>query len=228
MAAAGIGVPKALVPVGGVPQAVRLVRTLGRLGAQSVTCLLREGVPPALLEAEAALGVPLTLRYCRTPSSLHTLAQGLAAVPAGPVICTMVDTVMPWPDWRRAFDAIGRGLAGGADAVLVVTPHVQDERPLYVRRDAAGRVREIGGPAADPACVTAGVYGFGEAARADAEAAVDAGVERMRGFLGRLVRDGARVESVEVARVIDLDDARDLAAANAWQEFCEEEDAPST
>jgi hypothetical protein len=113
--------------------------------------------------------------------------------------------------------------------MLVVTPHVDDERPLHVRRDAAGRVIEIGDtphgdPPADPLCVTGGVYAFNAPARAIADEALAAGLERMRAFLGLLVRSGADVATVEVPRIIDLDDLRDLAAANAWQDSCEMED----
>jgi hypothetical protein len=97
-----------------------------------------------------------------------------------------------------------------------------------VRRDSAGRVVAVGGAPGDPARVTAGGFWLGDIARAEAPAALAAGVQRMRGFLARLVGDGARVASVEVARAIDLDDARDLAAADAWQEFCEAEGTPST
>jgi hypothetical protein len=70
--------------------------------------------------------------------------------------------------------------------------------------------------------VTGGVYAFADGARAVAAETLAAGRERMRTFLGELVRRGARVQTVEVPRVIDLDDLADLAAANAWQESCED------
>jgi NDP-sugar pyrophosphorylase family protein len=222
LAKAGISTPKALIPVGGTPQVVRLLRTFTRLGCESVTCLLREGVPSTLLEAEAAQGkIPFHVQFCHTPSSLHTLIEGLRALPPGPVFCSMVDTVMPWGDWQRAYAAARDALESGADALLVVTPYVDDERPLHVHREASGRVVGIGDQPADPPCVTGGVYAFGPRARDLAEVALASGLERMRAFLGLLVRRGVAVATVEVPRIIDLDDLRDLAAANAWQESCE-------
>jgi NDP-sugar pyrophosphorylase family protein len=226
-AAAGVTTPKALVPVGGTPQILRLLRTFARLRCDSITCLLREGIPSTLIEAEAgSLRIPCRIHRCLTPSSLHTLVEGLGTVPPGPVFCSMVDTVMPWADWCRAYEAARAALGSGADAMLVVTPHVDDERPLHVRRDAAGRAAAIGDVPAEPLCVTGGVYAFGPSARTIADEALASGLERMRAFLSLLVRRGASVATVEVPRIIDLDDLRDLTAANAWQESCET-DRPS-
>lgn len=223
LAAGGVGVPKPLVPVGGIPQIVRLIRTLARLGSESITCMLREGIPPDPVAREAAIsGVPLRVQPCRTPSSLHTLVEGLRIVEPGPVLCTLVDTVMPARDWARVHREIGSLLAGGADAVLAVTPYVSDERPLFVARDPRGRVLALGEIASDPPLVTGGVYGLGPRARARAGLALASGVERMRGFLGALVAQGTDVRAVEVRRIIDLDWPEDLEAANAWQEFCGE------
>lgn len=221
LAASGITTPKALVPVAGVPQLLRLVRTFERLGCESVTCLLREGISDAPLQALRRPGrVPPSVYYCSTPSSLHTLVEGLGHVPPGPVFASMVDTIMPWSDWDRTHRAISAALASGADAVLVVTPYVADERPLYVRRDPTGRVVELGDVPVTPPCVTGGVYGLGTRARSLAIEALDQGLERMRAFLGLLVRRGTLVVAVEVPRIIDLDDRTDLEAANRWQEFC--------
>jgi NDP-sugar pyrophosphorylase family protein len=60
------------------------------------------------------------------------------------------------------------------------------------------------------------VYGFNSSARLAAAEAVRDGVERMRGFLQRLVAQGARVATVEVEKIIDLDRPSDLLEANRW------------
>jgi len=223
LSASGVPEAKALVPVGGIPQAVRLVRTLHRLGCTTVTVALREGVPDDALRAgpypEGDL--PSIVR-CRTPSSLHTLVEGLRALPPGPVFCTMVDTVMPLEDWTAAARGAGRELAGGADALLVVTGFVDDERPLYVHRDAGGRVTNIGDAPSSPPCITGGVYVLAPRARTLASATLAEGHERMRSFLGRLAVSGARVAVHEVPRVIDLDHRRDLDAANQWSALTDE------
>ncbi len=212
-------VPKPLVEVAGRPLVVGLLETLGALGCETLTCMVRDDFRDALrLLAAREFGRPFRVEGCHTPTSAHTLAAGLALVPPGPVFCSMVDTIMSPGSWRAVYEATGRYLGGGVEAVLIVTPFVDDESPVYVRRDARGFVRalEHDRPSLAPAVVTGGVYGFNPPARRAAAEAVRDGVQRMRGFLQRLVAQGARVATVEVEKIIDLDRPSDLQAANRW------------
>ncbi|HYK82358.1 MAG TPA: NTP transferase domain-containing protein [Gemmatimonadales bacterium] len=217
LAAGGVAVPKPLVEVAGRPQIVRLLETLAALGCQSLTCAVRADVPAVRRALDATrFEPPLRVVACRTPSSLHTLVEGLRAVPPGPVFCSMVDTVMRPEDWRTVYRATERYLEEGADIVLAVTPYVDDESPVYVRRAADGAVRALGDEPLPPACVTGGVYGLGAGSRAAAADAVRRGVHKMRRFLQELVAGKRRVVAVEVARIIDIDRPADLETANAW------------
>jgi NDP-sugar pyrophosphorylase family protein len=228
LAASGVTAPKALVPVRGVPQLLRLARALERAGAESLTCLVRRGVSLDPVAADLArLRPPLRVHDCLTLSSLHTLVEGLALIPPGEVFCTMVDTVMPGADWARVWSEARTRLHTGADAALVVTPFVDDERPLYVARDAEGRVTRVTDAPVPIPLVTGGVYAFGPRARDAAAVALAAGHERMRKFLRLLVEDGHDVRAIEVRQIIDLDHRRDLDVANAWQESCDEGESSS-
>ena len=213
LAADGIATPKALVPVAGRPQILNLIEILDQLGCESITCMVRDGV-----RVEAPESV--VVRSCRTPSSLHTLVAGLAIVPPGPVFCTMVDTVMPRKDWQLVYAAVTEQLRAGSFTVLAVTPFVDDERPVYVARDASGRALDIGdSPRAGrrAVVVTGGVYGFSPGARRLASVAVTS-ENRMRAFLKMLIAVRAPITTVEVAKIIDLDHKRDLEAADRWLE----------
>jgi hypothetical protein len=190
---------------------LHLIQTLEELGCESITCMIRDGVR---IEAPASVVV----RSCRTPSSLHTLIAGLAVIPPGPVFCTMVDTVMPAADWRRVYAEVTDKLQEGSFAVLAVTPFVDDELPVYVWRDAQGRVTDIAdrpSNGAASAVVTGGVYGLSPGARRLATVAVSS-ASRMRAFLKLLVEVRAPVATVEVPKIIDLDHKRDLEAAETW------------
>jgi NDP-sugar pyrophosphorylase family protein len=206
-----------MVEVGGKPQIVRQIETLQMLGCSGITCMVRDDYPEA---QDAVLDrkwkVPVNVCLCHTPSSLHTLAEGLAEIPEGAVFATMVDTVMRADDWKAAFAGSKAALEQGADVALVVTPFVDDEAALWVRKDATGRVTSLGKEPVSPPCVTGGVYALRPGIGALASAAVRSGMHRMRAFLGDLVQQGLVVQSVEVPRVIDLDRKEDLAAANAW------------
>ena len=221
LAAGGIRVPKPLVEVAGRPQIVGLLETFAALGCRSLTCAVRADFPAVtrLLDGRR-FGPLLTVVECRTPSSLHTLVEGLRAVPAGPVFCSMVDTVMRPADWRAVFRATERHLEGGAEMVLAVTPYVDDESPVYVIRGGGGGggddVRAVSDEPVHPPCVTGGVYGLSPGIRRAAADAVSGGGHRMRGFLKAVVADGRRVAAVEVPRIIDIDRPSDLQHANAW------------
>ena len=217
LAAGGIAVPKPLVEVAGRPQIVGLLETFAALGCSSLTCAVRADFPAVrrLLDGRR-FGAPLTVVTCRTPSSLHTLVEGLRGMAAGPVFCSMVDTVMRPEDWKAVYGAAGRFLEEGAELVLAVTPYVDDESPVYVSRRGDGDVRAVSDEPVTPVCVTGGVYGLSTAARVAAADAVARGVHKMRAFLKGLVAEGRRVAAVEVPRIIDIDRPSDLETANAW------------
>jgi len=217
----GIETPKPLIHVGGEPLIVRLLEQLSALGCETLTCMVRvdlAGVFTALRSRD--FGTPVNVIACRTPSSLHTLVQGFEKVPDGNVFCTMVDSVMPPADWRAVYDGARTALARGADALLAVTPFVDDESPLYVRTDPNGLVLELpdAGAAAVPTGtpVTGGVYAFSPRARSAARDALARGITRMRGFLRDFAARGARIATLSVARIIDVDHAADVRLANAW------------
>ncbi len=225
LAADGVATPKALVTVGGRPQLVGLVEQFAALGCASLTCLVHADLAPlvdAAALATASAGTPVRVVPCRTPSSLHTFVAGLAAVPPGPVFCSMVDTVMAPTDWRAVHAAAQRTLDDGADALLAVTPDPDDDdAPLRVRVADGGRVTRVGGDAAayaldTPVLITGGVYAFAPPARAQAHALAAAGGARMRTFLAALVDGGGDVRAAIVPWILDIDHRRDLDAANVY------------
>ncbi len=217
LAAGGVDVPKPLVDVGGRPQVVGLLETLDALGCETLTCAVRADFPAVSRALDGRrFRAPFQIVSCRTPSSLHTLAQALRGVAPGAVFCSMVDTVMRRRDWEAVWRGTMERLGAGADAVLAVTTFVDDESPVYVARQAGGFVRSIGDEPVAPVCVTGGVYGLGEGARRAVLRAVAQGIHRMRGFLKAFVAEGGRVATIDVARIFDIDRPSDIAAANAW------------
>jgi NDP-sugar pyrophosphorylase family protein len=213
----GIRTPKAFVEVHGRPLLLRLVDTLRALGCETITAAVRKS---ALAEAGPAFhsagAASVRVLACETPSSLHTLAAGLQAVPPGPLLCVMVDSIMREEDWRRLFARADHLLRNGADACVAVTPHGDDEKPLYVVRRRDGSVAAFRSEPVLPALLTGGVYFMSTQVRDLAPRVLALGVVRMRGFLSWLAEHGYRIETVEVERIMDLDRGRDVEAAGAW------------
>jgi molybdopterin-guanine dinucleotide biosynthesis protein A len=222
LAADGVAEAKPLVRVGGVPQVVRIARALQAAGCGDVVCMVRDdlsrmvaGALEAAAERDLAAAA-VHLVPCRTPSSLHTLVAGLEAAGADAVLCTMVDTCMPERDWIALGARAARGLAEGEDLLLAVTPFAgDDERPLFVDLDDAGRVRRVGEtPGARP-LVTGGVYALAPAAQRLAHVCAAAGLERMRAFLAHAA-SRLSMGAIEIGRMIDLDHRADRDAAEDW------------
>jgi len=213
----GVTAPKAFVELDGRPLLLRLSDTLRGLGCESITALVRDSVLDSVAPLLAVQGgAAPRLFACVTRSSLHTLARGLELVPPGPVLCAMVDSVLREEDWRLLY-ARGDGLLRrGADACIAVTPFVDDERPLYVARHPSGAVAAFQEAPPVPALVTGGVYFLSSRIRDLVPRVVELGIERMRGLLRWLVEHGYRIETGEVARIVDLDRRHDLALATAW------------
>lgn len=217
LGADGVKAPKAFVEIGGRPLVFRLTEMLRELGCESTTVAIRrealEQAAPLVRDGESR---GLQFVSCVTPSSLHTLARGLEMVPPGPVLCTMVDTVMRPEDWQRLYGRADRLLSEGADACIAVTPFVDDENPLWVARRPDGMVSAFGVEQMAPALVTGGVYFLSSRIRDLAPRVLSLGIIRMRGFLGWMVEHGYGVGSVEVERIVDLERGRDLALAATW------------
>jgi NDP-sugar pyrophosphorylase family protein len=212
--ASGVTVPKALVPIAGRPQVVRMVAACRRVGCETVTCAVREDLVSAVRVAIADSSVRIV--SLRTPTSLHTLEGGLQAVPAGKVLVTLVDSVMPAADWDASHRAADAMLASAA-AVVAVTPFVDDASPLWADVNADGSVQAFGRRGSRD-LVTGGVYWFDERARAAATVAVESGVQRLRGFLAQLIELKLPVRAVEVRKIVDVDTSADLDAALALVE----------
>jgi NDP-sugar pyrophosphorylase family protein len=207
--ASGVTVPKALLAITGEPQIARMAAACRRAGCVTVTCAVRSDLVTAV--ESALVGRNVNVVSVSTPTSLHTLDLGLKAISDGNVLCTLVDTIMPDDAWDRANDRAVTALAD-VDAVVAVTPFVEDESPLWVDVADDMTVRSFGHAGARH-LATGGVYWLSPRAREIAAASVTAGVERIRGFLGALITGGARVRAVEVPRIVDIDTDADIRSA---------------
>jgi hypothetical protein len=173
---------------------------------------LADAVAAALEEGETGARV----LPCRTPSSLHTLVEGVAVAGGDAILCTMVDTWMADADWAAVGERAARGLADGEALLLAVTPFTgDDERPLFVDVDRAGRVRRIGEAPGERPLITGGVYVLSPSAGQLARECLERGMSRMRAFLAHAA-PRLPVWAIEIGRMIDIDRRADLDAAERW------------
>ena len=205
----GIATPKPLVRVAGVPLIESVVTNFVVAEVRSLVVIVNE--------RHAACAEWIGSRFSRlevrvivrtTRSSLESFFEVARAAPAGPLLVSTVDA------WCRPEEFAGfveRAARRPADAsVLAVTQIGADESPLRVDLDPGGRIVRIGGDRGDLA--TAGIYLIPERVRALAPVPE---LSRLREFLTWLHGRGEPMYGEIVPGVIDVDDAADVALAEA-------------
>jgi NDP-sugar pyrophosphorylase family protein len=203
----GLGVPKPLVKVAGVPLVEHVLGNFEAAGIESAAIIFNEAERPCADFVRTRFpALVRTVVVRNTHSSLESFREILAAAPEGRLLVSTVDAFCPREDFlefvRRA------GEAPGNTTVLAVTGFVDDEKPLWVTTTRKGRVTVVGGSRGD--AVTAGIYVVPERVR---RLRVPPELGRLRDFLAWLARSGQPIEAVSIRKVVDVDRVEDLAAA---------------
>lgn len=204
---------KPLARLGGRSLIDRLLEEFKGAGVHRITCALRN----ELLSAEDRKALPqaagLNWLFVDTESSLHTLEVLIQKMGTGEsTLFCMADTILKPADLRGFLDFC-QSLQPDECAVLV-TPHVDDEKPLWVQTDAEGLVKKFSGESGQ--YVTSGMYFLAPLAMAEATPLVRSGVHKMRNFLSNLVDRGTRIKTFVVRKTIDVDHPSDLDQAEEF------------
>jgi NDP-sugar pyrophosphorylase family protein len=217
---------KPLITVGGETLVDRVLASISEVDPADVVVIVNEQ-STAVRDHVARRARPFPVRWIveTTASSMHSFLRVVESLATdrqtGPFLISTVDTVAAPGEYLR----FARSSADlDADVVLAVTPDWDDEKPLLVGVDDAGRVAAIGVAAGEPApagarrrlFATAGYYAVRATVLREAAAARSDGLAALRLFFGRLVERGYAVAAVPVAPAIDVDRPGDVAAAEAF------------
>jgi dTDP-glucose pyrophosphorylase len=208
----GWAVAKPLVPIAGVTLLEHVLSNFRAAGVRRVAIIFNETEEACADFARRRfpdLDFEIVIRT--TPSSLASLRAIAPLLRGGPALVSTVDAWCPREDFLAFARAAQR--ASEDETLLAVTPYVDDEKPLWARVDAAGRVVELGGSSGDVA--TAGLYFFPQRLLR-VESLPE--LPRLRALLTHLVASGEPVRAVSLPKVIDVDRAADVAQAEAMVE----------
>jgi NDP-sugar pyrophosphorylase family protein len=206
---AGWTVPKPLVPVAGVPLIGHVLRNFAAVGIATPVVIVNEQARECAdwLRSRRS-GADLRIIVKTTASTLESFREVTARLGPGRALISTVDALCPSDVFRGFVDA---ALRFPVDAtVLAVTPPADDEKPLWARLDASGRITALNEPSGD--VVTAGIYLVPEHVR---RLSPPDGVDSLRRFLRWLLDRGEPIYGVVVPDVVDVDRAEDLALAEA-------------
>lgn len=212
--AAGITTPKPLVEVAGKPLVDHVLDAIAAAGIESAACIFNAEPPADAVEAHccARRGAPrLTIMRRTTPSSMESLFTLAPHLQDERFLLLTVDALFPPAVLRDFLAAADR--QPEADAVLALTEHIDDEKPLYAALAADGRITAIGAAAQASRHVTAGFYVFSPRIFAEIEAARAAGFTALRQFLAHLLARGYAIAGAPAGKTLDVDRPQDIAAA---------------
>lgn len=205
------GAVKPLIPVAGKPLIHWIVDGLRAAGCEKLTVLTNsrgEAVAASLIAGYPAMKFDfVTADTASSYESFRLVSLRLAKTGKDFIVST-VDALIKPEDVARF---VKECRAARADAGLALTPHVDDEKPLWADVDEVGLVTAVGDDAKTRRAVTCGLYYMtGAAARRIPDAEI---FSRLRDFWMTFAASGARLSGVILPKAIDVDRPEDLPAA---------------
>lgn len=233
LAQEGVAQPKPLVPVCGEPMIERLMHIFVDCGATEIVVIVNEWSTEVRKHLEQlTLPVPLRLVVKTTPSSMHSL-HALSPYLRGERFClTTVDTIFREEEFKKYIRHFAD--TTDIDGCMAVTPHVDDEKPLWVgvddslnaadndliSRQGTHRMPRVTGfhDSQEPGdhLISGGIYCLGDRALDVLDHCMEMGMSRMRNFQRQLVAEGLRLEAYPIAKILDVDHRDDIAKAEAF------------
>lgn len=216
----GVGLPKPLVNIEGRPMIGRLIDIFTQCGAESVSVIVNEEmteVADYLRGLAPTLPCKLNLVVKTTPTSMHSFHELSSLMEGkGRFIITTVDTIFRRPDFSRYVKAFADAPAG-VDGMMAVTGFVDDEKPLYVATDSDNNITAfLDNMVEGVRYVSGGIYGLSGGAIPVVGDCIESGVGRMRNYQRALVASGQRLVAYDMNKVMDVDHASDVDAADAF------------
>jgi NDP-sugar pyrophosphorylase family protein len=213
LAQGGVVTPKPLVRLLGETLVGRAIREVVRAGAERVAVIANPVFPEVVSHLkDRSWPAPLDLLVWESPSSIDSFMALKPLLQDSPFLLLTVDAVLA-PGALAAFVEEAQR-APTAGALGLTTFRDDDEKPLFVELDEAGRILAIGrGPSPH---ITAGCYFFQPRVFDWEAAARRRNLQALRQFLAMLVEEGFPLQGLDVGPSVDVDHPEDIARAEAF------------
>lgn len=224
LASEGIEEPKPLVKICGERLIDRLIRVFMDNGATEIVVICNDMAKQVARHLEElrqngldGQHVPLRFVVKTTAGSMHSFYEICRYLEDDVFCLTTVDTVFREEDFSRYIKELCRlAETGEADGLMGVTGFVDDEKPLFVGADAQMDINGFYDTQSGCRFVSGGIYGLDKGAVKILRQCMADGVTRMRDFQRALVSGGQKLRAYEFGKILDIDHAGDIAAAERF------------
>lgn len=152
-----------------------------------------------------------------TPSSMHSLyevGQKLELKNGEHLFVSMVDSIVRPADALK-FQNFCHTL-NNDESALLVTPFIEDEKPLTLKINDQGYITEFQCPIEEGVLITSGVYCFSENIFPLLFEMIANGQTKMRNFLTELVKRDYKIKIFESIKTLDIDRPDDIISAEIF------------
>ncbi|MEH6307632.1 NTP transferase domain-containing protein [Olivibacter sp. CPCC 100613] len=218
LAKSGYPYPKPLARLNGVSLVERLIAIFASQGADTIHIIVNEESSALADLLQSYTGdVHIRLVQKTTPSSLNSFYELIKSLPDVNELCaTTVDTIFKENEFEHYLEAFRSNTK--LDALMAVTPFVEDESPLYVKTNQHADIVAFNDDTKDDVdiLVSGGIYCLRRKALDCVTKAINSNVERMRNFQRLLLTEHLNVKAFTFDKIIDIDHLADLQQAEAW------------
>ena len=220
----GIDIPKPLITIGGEPLIRRLIRIFMNNGAEEIIVICRDDMPQVSTylqkmarERIGSRPIPLRTVVRRTAGSMHSLGELRPWLDRAECCVTTVDTLFDENEFARYIRSFNQDGQNAIDALMGVTDHIDDEKPLYVATENGMRITGFF-DTHNRSCtyISGGIYALQPCVWATLERCIGRGEHRMRSFQRALIAEGRNVYAHNFGKIFDIDHPTDIMKAESF------------
>ena len=211
----GIGLPKGLVGINGIPMIERIIRIAEEYSPNSINIIVNEQSMELTRHIRnLVVRCPVNVIVKSTPSSMHSLFE-LKKYLDGDSFCLFtVDTIFR----KEEFDGyIAEACSKQEyDALMAVTTFIDDEKPLYIQAEPDMEITGFLDSCDNSTYISGGIYFFNSTVFNVLEQCINNGEERLRNFQRQILKNGLKAKAYNFSKIIDVDHIKDIKKAEQF------------
>ncbi len=224
----GIGTPKPLILINGLPMIDRLVNIFLKQGAEKIVIIVNQIHPQTQQHVQQLInnGLPIQMIVKTTPSSMHSFYEMHKIIGNGKFCLTTVDTIFKEQEFSDFIDCFKHSTD---DGMMAVTDFIDDEKPLYISYNSHGYITGFHDDIAqfelnpnvndgNSRCdvISGGIYCLDSRSFPTLKWCMENGVERMRNFQRQLICDNLKLKIFKFSKILDIDHVEDITKAEMF------------